>query len=330
MLLESELRPRVQTDCGPLARRMHWLDLHLTDDDFGLIFMHAVFLADLAAMISQNAPSIAFRQNIDMSAAVTNYWTHTRARFELWHHAITRYRYAEQGGEGAAIREWWNRHSILLEEILVSEILCRVIAALGKTMDVEKGIDDVSPITDTVFRSHLEVCSRVHHLMLFGRGSSVRNTVRLNRLRQGVERWTDALLGRMIPYNKSALGYAIDPDRATAYAEECVENEAWAQRETSCLLFNTAMHEMLVQRSTPHAALPRANQRVADSVMGMFNRDVFDSVGVLKSRWLRELENNAGTEDRQPTQEVIHTKHHAIAARHTKNNVDVISQRWCD
>ncbi|WP_442510908.1 hypothetical protein SH528x_002558 [Novipirellula sp. SH528] len=290
--------------------------------------MHAVLLADLAAIISQNASTIAFRPRDEMSNAVTKYWTASRGRFELWHQVITRYRRAEQGGEGLAIRNWWNRHSIVLEEVLVSEVLCRVVAALGKAMDAEKGIDDMSPITDTVFRSHLEVSSRVHHLMLFGRGSSVRNTVRLNRLRQGVERWTDALLGRMIPYTDMAIAYAVDPTRATAYAEECAETEMIVQRETSCWLFNTAMHDMLMRRTSHQSALPRANQRVADSVMSLFRHDLFDSVGTMKSRWLRELETNAGSQDRQPSRDVVHGKHHVIPSLRNKSTNDAISQRW--
>ncbi|GAA4443623.1 hypothetical protein [Novipirellula rosea] len=290
--------------------------------------MHAVLLADLAAIISQNASTIAFRPRDEMSTAVTKYWTHSRGRFELWHQVISRYRRAEQGGEGVAIRAWWNRHSVVLEEILVSEILCRVVAALGKAMDAEKGIDDISPVTDTVFRSHLEVSSRVHHLMLFGRGSSVRNTVRLNRLRQGIERWTDALLGRMIPYSDTAIAYAVDPTRASAYAEESVENETMAQRETACWLFNTAMHDMLRQRTSDQTGLPRANQRVADSVMSLFRHDLFDSVGTMKSRWLRELETNAGCQDLRPTRKTIHGKHHVFPMRQTKDENNAISQRW--
>ncbi|TWU33388.1 hypothetical protein [Novipirellula artificiosorum] len=290
--------------------------------------MHCVLLADLAALVSQHADAISLGDDQEMADSVTHYWTSTRSRLELWHQVIARYRRAESVGDSITMSQWWNLHMTVLEEILVSETLCRVIAAVGKALDEKNGRDDVAPITETVFQSHLEVRARVHHLMLFGRGSTVRNAVRLNRLRKGVERWTDALLGRMIPRCSTAARYTIDTNRANAYAEECSGWEPLPERETACWLFNIAMHDMLMRRTTNRPALPRSNQRVADSVLRMFPRVGFDSLGTMKSHWLRQLERGTKTSEHQPSKPILETKHHPIDATRVSGESKPSSQRW--
>ncbi|TWT79167.1 hypothetical protein CA13_05650 [Planctomycetes bacterium CA13] len=295
--------------------------------------MHCVLLADLAAIVSQHAPALSLQRDglnpqREMAPAIAGYWTSNRSRLELWHQVITRYRRAETVGDTLTMRQWWTRHVSVLEEILVSETLCRVVAATAKTIDLANQTEDISPITESVLNSHLEIRSRVHHLMLFGRGSSVRTAVRLNRLRQGVERWTDAMLGRMMALCPTSIDYAIDTKRAIAYAEESTDLQSAPERATASWLFNIAMHDMLLRRTTPNPSLPRSNQRVADSVLKLFPGEAFDNLGILKSRWLRQLEKNIGPQEQQPKESIIPSKHHPIAMRQKDPQNPPTSQRW--
>ncbi|TWU42986.1 hypothetical protein Q31b_20200 [Novipirellula aureliae] len=306
--------------------------------------MHVVHLADLAAIVSQHVPAVTHfagqlsgasktdAEEQAVASSVTPYWVSTRSRLELWHQVIARYRRAESQGDRHTMGQWWNRHVSVLEEILVSELLCRIVAAVGHHIDASRGQQNLSPITESVFDCHMEVRSRVHHLMLFGRGSSVRDAVRLNRLRQGVEHWTDAILGRMMPQCRSAVRYAIDADRAIAFAEES-DDFGWsvlqttAAQKTTYWLFNLAMHDMLTRRTSPTPALPRANRRVADSVMGMFPVELFDSFGVAKSLRLRQIESNAVDQETQPVRDPIEVKHHHFPKLRTDHAHPIRSQR---
>ncbi len=255
--------------------------------------MHCVHLADLAAVLSQHGPAILYRHESVPAAAVARYWTSSRGRFELWHRAIGRYQRAEQLGDWVQMRAWWRDNTGVLEEILLSDMLTRVVAALATGLDRGRDEDEISPIAHAVYLTHLETRNRVQHLMLFGRAGSVQNAVRLNRLRKGVERWTDALLGRLWAHMPEEICYAIDPDRARACAEDARSQIGCDTRETADWLLGAAMHDMLSRRCSSTASLPQANRSVGDSVMLMLRPDLFDSVGTLKSLWLHRLRFDA-------------------------------------
>jgi len=306
--------------------------------------MHVVHLADLAAIVSQHVPAVTHFSGHSIwqiedesdeqavASSVIEYWVSTRSRLELWHQVIARYRRAECQGDRTTMKEWWSRHVGVLEEILVSELLCRIVAAVGHHLDESIGQQHLSPVTESVFDGQMEVRSRVHHLMLFGRGNSVRDAVRLNRLRQGVEHWTDAILGRMMPQCRGALRYAIDVDRATAFAEEAEDSctnllDRSAAHKTTVWLYNMAMHDMLTRRTSSTPALPRANGRVADSVLGMFPVELFDSFGVVKSLRLQQIESNGKSPETQPTRDPIEVKHHHVPKLRSDHAHPIRAQR---
>ena len=180
----------------------------------------------------------------------------------------------------------------------MSEMLTRVIASLAAGLDDAAEKDEISPITHAVYLTHLEARNRVQQLMLDGRGCSVPDAVRLNRLRKGVETWTDAMIGRMSVSNPRLVRYSIDPSRATAHAREMRAYGHSAGRDTAVWLANAAMHETLVHRTSATTALPHANRTVADSVMLMLRPDLFDSVGSLKSLWLHRMQIDSARTDR--------------------------------
>ncbi len=261
--------------------------------------MHSVLIADLAALASQHGPAIVRGQDEIPPQAVAEYWTSSRSRIDLWHQAMTRYSNAVRCGSSMPLRHWWRDHMVVLEEILVSDILTRVIASLAIGLEDAKCVEnEVSPVTHGIFLSHLEVTNRLHRLLIHGRGSSVQEAVRLNRLRKGVESWTDALIGRMSYQAPEKIQYAFDVCRATDFANDTRVYSSGPARDTAAWLMNAAMHDNLRQRTSSQVALPEANRSVASSVMMMFRPDRFDSVGVLKSLWLNRLTSNSKRTDR--------------------------------
>jgi hypothetical protein len=261
--------------------------------------MHSVLIADLAALASQHGPAIVRGRQEVPPEALAQYWSSSRSRMELWHQAMRRYRGAHQSGDSLAVRDWWHDHLVVLEEVMVSDILTRVIAALGIGLDAQhRDSDEVSPVTHGIFLAHLDASNRVHKMLIHGRGSTVQEAVRLNRLRCGVERWTDALIGRMSYQSPSTLQYAFDASRAREFAVETRSQPNTQARDTTAWLMNAAMHDMLRQRTSSQVALPAANRAVAASVLLMLRPDRFDSVGVLKSLWLNRLTAGAIRADR--------------------------------
>ncbi|MEO1528887.1 MAG: hypothetical protein AAFX06_25995 [Planctomycetota bacterium] len=255
--------------------------------------MHAVALADLAATLSQYGPSFLVSQPDVPSETTLRYWVACRSRHEMWHRAIGEHRDAARSGDSGRIAKWWNQNVAVLEEILISELLARVVAAIvGDGSDESDQADhqSLAAITHGVFISQLEASNRVAKLLLDGRGNSVHETIRLNRLRYGVERWTDWLIGRASVTLEHTLKFAICRDRAESFREELRENTRDVTNDPTTWLMNVAMREMLVRRTGEKAAFPDANYQVASSALALFRPELFDDYGAPKSLWLRRLE----------------------------------------
>ncbi len=263
--------------------------------------MHCVLTADLASLLSEHGPVIIRGRSLFVSQAVASYWTASRNRFELWHQTLARYRRAEVAGDFHSLRDWWRDHLVVMEEVLVTEILTRVIAAMASIIEAESGIEEISPITHAVHTTHIEARNRVQKIMLYGRGNSIEDAVRLNRLRQAVERWTDAMIGRMAVRSTRNLQYAFDPARAAHYCDDMRALGQGASQHTAMWLMNASMHDTLSRRTSQRAALPEANRRVAESVLLMLRPSLFDSLGTLKSIWLHQLESSAERGDQAVT-----------------------------
>ncbi|WP_164102547.1 hypothetical protein [Candidatus Laterigemmans baculatus] len=276
--------------------------------------MHAVQLADLASILALHGPSLLFRRELISEEALHAYWNASRSRSESWKRRLGEYQQRERSGGSVELQAWWEQHYPLLEEILLSEPLTRIYAALAASLDANRDAEQVSPITHSVFLQHLEARNRVLQMMIYGRGSSVETAVRLNRLRAAVESWCDALLGRLGccpepngPLPKSSQSqdaaqawerYAIDPLRARGFAEEARQLPEGTARDTAGWLLTAAMRETLSRRSQSETASPEANQQVSDAVLMCLRPDLFDSVGVLKSLWLHRLQRGAEQADR--------------------------------
>ena len=262
--------------------------------------MHCVQTAELASLLSEHGSAIVRSRTRFATPAVARYWATSRNRVELWHQALARYRRAEESGDIASLRSWWRDHVVVMEEVLVSEILTRVIAALTASLEVARSAEETSPITHAVSIAHVEASNRVQKIMLFGRGNSIEDAVRLNRLRQAVERWTDAMIGRMSGGTRRSLQFAFDSDRAAHYREDICGLGRGAPRSTAMWLMNASMRDTLSRRTSRQTALPEANRAVTHSVLLMLRPELFDSLGTLKSSWLQQLERDHQWSDRAP------------------------------
>ncbi|MDV6033317.1 MAG: hypothetical protein F9B45_25170 [Phycisphaera sp. RhM] len=261
--------------------------------------MHCVTLADLAATLSQHGPSLLELRPRVPSATIMRYWTASRSRHELWHRVMSRYRDAKNAGNYGRLADWWSEHRVVLEEILVSELLTRVVAAIGAETAATDGAENheshesLAAVTHGIYLGQIEASNRVAQIILESCGARVEDTVRLNRLRYGVERWTDWLIGRVSVHRDRSFQYSIDAERSKTFYDEVREGASCTHRDTTTWLMNAAMREMLVRRTSEKSALAHANHEVASSALALFRPELFDDYGVPKSVWLHRLQKNA-------------------------------------
>jgi len=259
--------------------------------------MHVVQLAELAAVIAHHGPALLHRHSSVPPEAVNGYWTASRLRLDLWHQTLARFNRAKNSGNHYRMRCWWQDHMGVLEEILASEILTRVVAAIADGTDRAGQRDEFSPIAQAIYLSHLEARNRVQAAILDRRGCTVSDAVRLNRLRCMIERWIDVLIGQLAGHDPELVRYGIDIDRTTAHARDCGLGITSPARETVAWLTRTTMTDTLRQKVAKNPALPQANRDVADSTLLILRPDMFDSVGTLKSLWMHRIENDSHRTD---------------------------------
>lgn len=259
--------------------------------------MHCVTLADLAATLAQHGPCLLETRPRLNSETLLRYWTASRTRNELWHRAMGQFRDAKNAGDFPKLHQWWTDQLPLLEEVFVSELLARVVAAIGSEastacVDSESGYENLAAVTHGIFLNQLDASNRVSKIILDGTGARTHDTVRLNRLRYGVDRWSDWLVARISLRADRSYSYAIDVARTQTFCEEVRESSTGELRDMTTWLMNAAMREMLVRRTSERAALAKANHDVATAVLGLFRPELFDDFGVPKSLWLHRLQHD--------------------------------------
>lgn len=242
--------------------------------------MHSIELARIATLIAAQGPSLAMIRPTIPVEAMTRYWVASRQRTELWNRGLARLVELEADGRPLAIDAWWFEHIPMIEEILVSEMLTRVMAAVGAALDDGVEDRDVEPVTHSIFQTHLESRNRVLRVLLFSRGRSVEQALRLNRLRRCVERWTDFLLAPLIRVRPDSLQFAIDAGRARAYASESPEQYSDRTSDGVNWLSAATLELSLTSLCDRRAGLPQANRQLGEAVLACLRPQLFDSLGL--------------------------------------------------
>lgn len=284
--------------------------------------MHCTTLADLAAIIAQQGPSIVVRSDSIPASRLTNYWVAFRSRLDLWHQAMSRNRVAHEKGDWVGLQYWWNDHIGVLEEILVTDMLTRVVAGLSAAVDAEttrrvevasgdsstdEAATDRAAITHAIHVNHLEARNRVQLLMVNNRGCRVADAVRLNQLRRLTERWTDTWLGRLSIRQPDVVRYAFDPQRVTECAidfretdHECAEPGTHKHSRLSDGLMQACMQSAISRQTDSRPSLPAANAAIAHAVLGLMPVGLFDDWGVPKSLTRCRSEQDHRWSDQSP------------------------------
>jgi hypothetical protein len=214
--------------------------------------------------------------------AAHGYWLANRFRFDAWHQKISQHRQAIDRCGTSQRWRLWNDILPTLEEILLGEPLTRVVAYLSEILHQHEADADWAALAHSVLTSHIEARHRCLNLMVFGYGLPVERAVALNRVRREAEYFTDQLISSL------PAGVALDE---YVHDLELVKQQ---QRQFNKYPFRSSVQRLrqqsmyaLLEQSTGEmrrpAAHPRLNQNIAESALGMFPPQAFDSLGVLRT-----------------------------------------------
>lgn len=253
--------------------------------------MHANRLADIAAMLAFHAPVVLRGPQPAKPGPLHDYWMGARRRSEWWHGMLHEGARLDRNDDSNGLRAWWLAADAVIQEVFVSEILVRSFAALGTAWDGSEARNEIAPVARSVYISHLDARSRAMRLMLSGRGIPLDISVRLNRLRGLCERWSDLLVGQIVPLCFDAIEFAVDQARCKEFACDAAETTRHLRSETVGWLLSLSLRDSLGSSADAVPACPQENQQVADAVLAMFASDAFDSTGKFKSLQRHRIEH---------------------------------------
>jgi hypothetical protein len=247
--------------------------------------MHPKELLELAAVVASRAST--FLQNLDQlpTSGLDRYWTASKCRLNRWASVMKSYQDVVQSPQTPPQREQsWLSLRPTIEEILSTEVLTRVWAALLCEHDVVCGTNESSPVARSVYLGHLEARHRALNILIYGRGFSLDDSVAVNRLRRQCERWTELLLGFTATYAGSAVEFAFDRKSFEQLIQERQLGETKLEEGLTASI-RASFHGRLLG----DAGNGDLNDKIASGVLSCLNANLYLASGPEMSPWLRRL-----------------------------------------
>ena len=251
--------------------------------------MHVRELVEVAGLISLNGPLFIAGAPAPSAAQLEQYWSASRFRFENWSRVLKEHAALEDSPEAF---DNWVVLRATLDEIFVGEMLTRAWTAVVVARDRVLGADAAEPIARNVLATHMEARNRALTLLLHPRGFTTQQAVLVNRLRRRVDRWGDVLVGGML-HMADVREFAVDPERADDFALDLAQQRSVRGGRHAWRLTLVSLHNAFQTGLSPLAANPDANARIAASILGCFQEELFDSTGMFRSLWMIRLAANA-------------------------------------
>ena len=249
--------------------------------------MHVRQSIELAALVSSSAQTFVNHSGQLSRVGIEEDWTVSKCRHESWSRELKQHSTRIKSLRGRQARRLWESTRAVVEEILTSEILTRVWAAACCAYEQRRGTAEAAPIVRNVMAGHLEARHRALNLMVQGHGLRVEEAVNLNRLRRRTERWTDVLLGNLMP-DCAVDEFAFNPGRVRDFSDHTAGQAVKSTRYQWLLASLRASYQRGLAPTSPNAEL---NSRIAAAILACFGPELFDSTGLLKSHWLARLDH---------------------------------------
>jgi hypothetical protein len=215
--------------------------------------------------------------------ALEVYWTASKCRQERWSRVLRRLGQGTVADDRLEIT--WEP---VLDEILTSEVLSRVWAAICTGLDARRGKQEAGPIANSVMAGHFEARHRVLNLIVGGNSVAMEHAVMLNRRRLQNERWADMLLS-LIATHHEVDGLAFDTRRVSEWARFWIPCGAASNGKAALSQALTALAASVRSSATELTGNEDLNRRIASSVLACLPPELFDSLGRPISNWQRSL-----------------------------------------
>lgn len=253
--------------------------------------MHAIELVDVAGLLSLGAQGLLEDCPRGASDAVVEYWASSRCRLDAWGRSLRRF-----GRPGADVQ--CEAFQSLAEEVLLSQPHTRALAALCVLHDSRWGGEGESAsVARNILAGHEEAVRRIKPLLKTDRIAI--NSQEHCRTINLAQRWTDLLLGYLLPHCAAPGGaspqghvieFAFDTQRVLDFAFDAGTHSGSSAAEAQRLL--SASLRMSLAGGYAPPANPEANQRIAGATLGLFGPEAFDDFGLLRTTWRRRLERS--------------------------------------
>lgn len=265
--------------------------------------MHAHELADLAALVSVHSEQLVAADAATINQALAAYWKASRCRLDRWCRSLalaTRHR-AETA---------WTRNEIgTVQEILVGEILSRVVAAIAVAHDLRHAVEESGPVARNIFQAHVDVKRRTVALVVAPHRDQDQAAEFL-ALRRQSDRWTDLLLAYVAPHGP-VDEFAVSAARVGDFAFDAREHlRSGRASDLAVTMIVAGMRTSLLppaDRRSPNADL---NLQIATALVSCFAPGFFDAHGQLRSTWFERL-CRVADESPADSDRIWHTARHA-------------------
>ncbi len=256
--------------------------------------MHAINLAEVAAWVAIHSQNLVSGEQHPTAAEAKGFWVESKCRISRWNSTLKMF--------DADLREPdpnhnpWPAFEIVIQEIIISEMLTRIMAASFVISDIKQDTTELSGLGQSNFISHMETKNRAIRTLLHAQGANEAAFDRINQLRRQIERWTDLFLSRMSHPEVSAR-FGFDAQRVRDFASELpAHRDDELNRKQQILLIS--MKRNLKTITGKFTANPDLNRKIASEVMGCFLKDRFDCYGLPKSAkllWLEKSHDDTST-----------------------------------
>jgi hypothetical protein len=244
--------------------------------------MHAYQLADLAAVICVQGRPLTSTNPETMDRALAAYWKASRCRIDRWGRHLKAF--ADQSDQSV----WPPTAVRMLEEILVSEILTRTVAAIAAIHDQRHGASEFAPIARNIFVGHVDIKRRAI-AVIAAPHRDARQAEAFLALRRQCDRWSDLLLAYLEPYSVVAP-FAARPARVSDFASDAQQHlRSAASSDMTLTMILAGMRSSLVPLATVRTPNSDLNLEIATALIGCFSPDSFDSFGLPYTKLLDQL-----------------------------------------
>lgn len=244
-------------------------------------------LVEVAGLLTFHSRALFASTSRLNEEATGAYWVASRCRLDRWGYSLRAYGHTAHRPTGDPIL----RLAPLAEEIILSEVLTRCMAAVFLAHDHLHNRRESAPVGRNILAGHREAVDRLHAVTSAWWTHSAAGNRALATLKTHCERWTDLLLGNLND-SGDVSEFAFDVRRMNEFSEECIDAHSrnHGAMRANLLLVSLRAAFGNVGHASPNGDL---HAQVAGSALGCFGSESFDSFGLLRSTWLDRLQRTA-------------------------------------